>query len=584
MKRLLAADRDRRRALLALALVAIVYGLVLARLPGHVFWSPDEGGKVLQLLNLRWEGELAYGLPYPGRVLDPEFDLMPHMMALVDDGTIYSWWPIWFPLLSWPGYTLLGTYGLYLLPLAAGLLCSWLAYLLVRRYAPTWAPLAIPLVGLGTPIFFYSLTFWEHTAAIALGLAGLLLLPKEGQPKGRAATAGLLLAGATILRPEMLLLPAAVLVLLLREAWRERKGRQAAAFLLGCLVGVLPYFGFNLAVEGPLLGRRYGGPALSQTTAVERIFEGKQQNASNAQPATRLFAYARNKGLQLIPNLIVGSAERQGPVLPGWLRWGGAWLFVACLLLPWWPSRWPTWPIYVLYSALLAFCVVLLAWPVPYQAFHGLLIAPQIVFATWAWRRRPPPTGRLLSVTALVTLLFVAAMLALGWEAAGGLQWGPRYLLLLFPLGSVLALLGIASLKQTIEDAELQRFVLSCFAFLFLVGVAFQARGLRTMGQEKERIAGWAAEIEERPRGALVTNLPWLPGVLPFQYAEQDWYVFYEAAGLEQWLERAAATNVERACYAGLTPLSAVLNPETAGWHEESSEAKDGLWIECVQR
>jgi hypothetical protein len=130
----------------------------------------------------------------------------------------------------------------------------------------------------------------------------------------------------------------------------------------------------------------------------------------------------------------------------------------------------------------------------------------------------------------------------------------------------------------------LRRFLLSCFGFLFLVGVAFQARGLQTIGQEKERIANWAAEIEDLPQGALVTNLSWLPGVLPFQYTEQDWYVFYEAADLEQWLQQAAAADVERACYAGLTPLSSVLNPETAGWRLESSEARDGLWLECVQR
>ena len=426
MKGLLAADRDRRRALMALALVAIVYGLVLAQLPAHVFWSPDEGGKVLQLLNLRWQGGLAYDLPYPGRSLDRDLDFLPHMMVLVDDGTIYSWWPIWFPLLSWPGHALLGTGGLYLLPLAAGLLVSWLAYLLLRRYEPAWAPLAIPLVGLGTPIFFYSLTFWEHTAAIALGLAGLLLLPTGKQSSGRAAAAGLLLAGATVLRPEMLLLPAAVLVLLLREAWRERKVRPAAGLVLGCLVVLLPYFGFNLAVEGSLLGRRYGGPTIAQTTPVERIYEGQQLGADAANPTNRLLAYARNKGLQLVPNLIVGSAQRQGPVLPTWLRWVGAWLFVICLFLPWWPSRWPSWPIYLLYTSFLAFCIALLAWPAPYQAFHGLLIAPQIVFATWAWRRRPHQPGRLLPVAALVTSFLIAAMLALGWEAAPETPHQPR--------------------------------------------------------------------------------------------------------------------------------------------------------------
>jgi hypothetical protein len=58
----------------------------------------------------------------------------------------------------------MGFWGLYVVPLLSGVGVAWAAYLLAmavgvpRRVA--W--IAVPLVGLATPVFIYSLLFFQH--------------------------------------------------------------------------------------------------------------------------------------------------------------------------------------------------------------------------------------------------------------------------------------------------------------------------------------------------------------------------------------------------------------------------------------
>src|SRR5690349_20525163 len=204
----------RRRALLALLGVALVLGAASIALPHDVFWHSDEGAKFIQLLNLRLgPGGLDTAIHYPGQALDPARQFVPFhpkQYRLDAAGNIYLQWPIFLPLLAWPFYALFGLAGLYILPLAGALATCWGSYRLARAAgAPArWAWLAIPLLGLATPLGVYSWVFFEHTLAAALvAWAGLLLI--EGLAAGdgrRLAGAGLLLGAAIYLRSELYVL------------------------------------------------------------------------------------------------------------------------------------------------------------------------------------------------------------------------------------------------------------------------------------------------------------------------------------------------------------------------------------------
>ncbi|MDQ2807727.1 MAG: hypothetical protein M3Z04_12595, partial [Chloroflexota bacterium] len=198
----------------ALLAVALILGGAAAALPSGGFWHSDEGAKFLQLQNLRWgSAGLETAIAYPGRDLDPALAWVPFhpKQHRVDaGGNIYLQWPIFLPLLAWPLWALAGTAGLYSWPWAGALAACWGSYRLARLAgAPArWAWTAIPLLGLATPVGFYSGVFFEHTLAAALvvgAVAALLrgLLTDNGR---QVCAAGVLLGLAIYLRSELYVL------------------------------------------------------------------------------------------------------------------------------------------------------------------------------------------------------------------------------------------------------------------------------------------------------------------------------------------------------------------------------------------
>src|SRR5579859_2830463 len=201
-------------AIIALLGVALVLGAAGAALPRAGFWHSDEGARFLQLLNLRLGPQgLDTAIRYPGRAVDAALQFVPFhpKQRRVDaTGNIYLQWPIFLPLLTWPFYQALGLAGLYVLPLLGTLGACWGSYRLARTAGapPTAAWLTIPLLGLATPLGFYSWVFFEHTLAAAL-VTGAVLLILQGHRRGdrrRLFLAGIALGAAIYLRSELYVL------------------------------------------------------------------------------------------------------------------------------------------------------------------------------------------------------------------------------------------------------------------------------------------------------------------------------------------------------------------------------------------
>ena len=62
---------------MAVGAIAAIYAVVLWIFPSDVFWSPDEGGKFLQMSGWRAGGPSAYQISYPGHANDPEYQFYP---------------------------------------------------------------------------------------------------------------------------------------------------------------------------------------------------------------------------------------------------------------------------------------------------------------------------------------------------------------------------------------------------------------------------------------------------------------------------------------------------------------------------
>jgi len=129
--------QDLNRAGLApVGVIVCVYVACLLGFPNEpVFWSPDEGGRYLDMRQMLVGFQLVNPLPYPGRIVDPELNHVPLQYWRQDGSEIYSWWPPTFPAVSSVPYRLLGLRGLYGLPLLGGLLTSFVVYRLANDRA-----------------------------------------------------------------------------------------------------------------------------------------------------------------------------------------------------------------------------------------------------------------------------------------------------------------------------------------------------------------------------------------------------------------------------------------------------------------
>ncbi len=223
--------------LLATAVVLFVYILILWWLPKDVFWSPDEGSKLLNMHTISWADGVRFTVPYNGRFLDPDFQFYVRNYIYPQPSSacnIRFNWPLWFPLLSLIPYRLFGVWGLYLAPLLAGWGTAVLSGIIARRIQPKADAATVLVVGLATPILFYSVLFWEHTIAVFLALFALWLLvewPYRSVKWPSFLGIGSALLLSTALRSEASVFALSLLLAFILTLFLQRKGVSTWSWL-----------------------------------------------------------------------------------------------------------------------------------------------------------------------------------------------------------------------------------------------------------------------------------------------------------------------------------------------------------------
>lgn len=507
---------------LTLGLFAFYMVLVLVR-PQGVFWSLDEGGKLLYIQNVLKSGSATSPLIYPGRALDPDLEYLPLFFYARQGSEIYSWWPVGFPLLTLPFYRVLGWAGLYILPALAGAAACALSALIAVRLAPPLFMVSrtrqvvllvtAAVIGLATPMLFYSTMFWEHTLSVALLLLGLWLALRSGQDNcawcavGAGAAAGL----GGFLRTEQLIAGLGILAVL--TLWRWRRG-----LLMGATLALVTaaWMGFNYAMMGSWISRQWG--------------------ANTGELTNALFPGLVEAGLLYIPYLLFNAPKiiAYDPGVP--LLVVGTLLVVACLILPASKRLWPL--LAACYAGLAAVCAVVLLQPEGYRSVHGLvLVAPQIICFAWLYyilRHRDVDrwAAAMLSAAALTVLL---AFVARSWLAAGGQQWGPRYLLVLYPLLSIAAVVGLFPLAGSRPRAGAVRWLFVTAALLVLIGAGFQLRAQQAVWTTVQDYRSTQIALRETDLTPKLTDCIWLPMVIPELYWRGDFYARTDGRDPAAW-------------------------------------------------
>jgi hypothetical protein len=541
------------RAVGAVVLVLVIYAfLAWHLLPDRAFFAGDQGMKFIQVQSLVRGGWRTASVGYPGRELDPGLDFFPMPgYAVIVDERIYFHYPLPFAVLSSPLYVLLGQRGLYVIPLVATVLTGLLVYRWTSRSVPHWKITSILLLAFGTPLFFYSLVFWEHTSAVLLSTVGVYLLSQSGPtlPRWKVIVAGGALGLACWLRAECYLF--AIIVV---GAW--------LAFYVK-----LPWSAFGTPIAASL---------------------SRRQRSRGRVPWTALLWLGVGLAMAWLPLWVWQQVEYQsflGPHLSGHVRFlgdadrtlrdtlQGVLEIAYTTLVQGYPARVPTVVLAVAFDVVvvvlwlpalrkhtwlvLASGILLLAAVLPVLGYAGehvirglVPVSPIIAFSLLPFGgHRPGKRGRLAKYLLVIVLGYIVAV-CLTQRVDPGLQWGPRFLLPLFPLLVVAALNALAELQGLGSGKA----ALVVFVALAAVSLGLQVAGVRLLHQKRWQSFDLLLATEELPVTHIVTDVEWYPPEMAeLFYARQFFYVTQQA-GYEDMVGRLCRAGIRRF---GWVPLEA---------------------------
>jgi hypothetical protein len=508
----------------------VVYAAVQLRLPHEAFWSNDGGQKLILVQQMAREGihrpEIPYdpfGLESPGSF---RFAPLYPKHATADGDRLISIVPVYFPAASVPFFRWFGPAGLYLLPLLAGLAALWAVGRLCRSLFGREAALfAVAAAGLGSSVCFYSLTFWEHTLALAGCAVALLLLHADRHVRGRTIAAGVAFALSGWVREEAFLVAAAIglALLLLRE---ER--RRLPWYVLGVAAGLAPFLLANVSLYG-----RWLGPQAATGTALGAA-RGGFFPASLADFADRrwtvlrylLLGFGFGPGLGV---LLLGAALAPG-ILAG-RRFAGTRLARAG------PVIWIVLLLGIVGAALLRLSLDPDPMARTVTRVNLLMALPILPLALLA-PAPEPGGGGFLRLLRIGTALSVLALI-LGLPSTGGLQWGPRYALVAFPLLVTLAAGGYRRLvsRETGRRGGARAFRIACWLFV-AGGMVVQGFGVSILAKKKEATQENLARIRNAAPEVVVTDVWWVPQDNAALFDQIPFYAFYDVPRFERLLNR----------------------------------------------
>jgi hypothetical protein len=434
-------------------------------------------------------------------------------------------WPETFPALSLPFFRLLGPRGLYVLPLAAGILTAALAGLLARRLAPGAAVPAMLLAGLASPLYFHSTLFLEHSLACAMALGALLCgwAAFRGSHRRRVLWgmgAAIGLAGFYALRDEALLFFAALgcAGVTTLTSGRKRAIGLAGIALATALLLALPAEGARWLGDGR-------GAALLGDAA--RALEGLRDPALwRALPRHVL-------------HVLVNNPEQAGVPLPP--EWAVAGLFglVLCALSPVVvaPQRFACWVAGVCLVA--AGATYGLCLPDRYRAIHGLLLLMPGLALAWMPASDGGPRNRAERFLVAMLSLLLALHIGTTWllrRPTGGPEWGLRYAMVAYLLAAVLGAAAVARFART-SGGSRRFFGLGLAALLLALSCGYQVRGVFELQVTKRDLRAFEMEIRNEAL-PVVTDQWWLAAALAPTFVRHELYTLNPGTDLPLWIER----------------------------------------------
>ena len=491
-------------------IAGLVYAGAWLVLPHDGLFINDNGCKLIQTEGLVRSGGTDFSVPWPGKEVDRSLTFRPlgDPFGTVIGDRLFVSFPIPFALLTAVPYRLFGLGGLTLLPFLAGLLLlpavAALAGLLGADARGTW--LAVLGTALGTPIWFYAYTLWEHLPAVCLVTWGLVLLIQARVGQGRRGTvtlAAVLCAAAVWLRDDVVLFALAMTAVPLVVRGRGTPGAagraDAARYLAILLLTLLP---LGLA-QWLVLGTPLGIHATSHGPfdhGVERylvdrwtVFRDLVIDSHGIRWVSMIGAIPYVLLLLLHPALERRRFARAAEALLAWaVAWG------AVDLAGHLSSAAPIW---YLPSANGLFAVS----PFLILAFLREEDTDAVSGSTNA-RMQVSIEDRVRTALWFVVLIDLGLyVLAAPPLHVAGIHWGSRLLLPLFPVLGALAAVA-ASRLVALRAGPARARAAALVAAALALSVAFQLHGLRLLDAEERFEARLSDAVMRRPEKTVIAT------------------------------------------------------------------------------
>lgn len=534
---------------IALCLVTVIYVGCLAGLGVRGFWIIDNAVKFIQVRTLIDNDYRDLAIDLPGQDLDPSFHYnpMPLPFGFVRDGELYTIFPPFFAFLSSLPYRLMGFAGLYLLPLSGGLL----ALVAMRRIFALIRPesgaatLLVVLLGLATPLWFYSIVFWEHILAVALALWGLYygLRLMDGGGRRELVAAAALLAGSVYFRDDYLLAAPAWLLVMAMSGER----RDLRSLLMWCAVFVVtlvPLALFNQLLFGNPLGTHIAdhlgtsGGLVQHLTDRPRVIYNLLLDSGGSLLPSLLFAGPLTVLLLVRPVL---KEQRLAPTLLGLGLFAIAYnIFLVVDLagsdgrLGWLRAATSLFP--------LAPVVVL-----------GLVSAVR----TGDEKSNASPTRRLAMFTAIYCVFYVLASPVLGSK---GFDWANRHLLLVYPL---LTLAAVTNLSALAGSHDRRRIWLRVVVVILCVSsLGWQMYAVSRLDLMKRFSRELEATLAAEQPTVVITDVFWMPQMAYAHIDKTPMFYVRQRDHFPPLVERLAAQGYRSALFVTQTAAGTGVLPD----------------------
>ena len=501
---------------LPLTCVGFIYlALILWVLPHDSFFSPDSGIKFFQLKEMIKQGVLNPAFEYPGRKIDKSLEFQPYSwLVSIKDNKIYSHFSPVYPWLSSFFYRKLGVTGLYIISAFAGFLCLVIMYHFSRCFvSDSIASLFSIILGLGTPIFFYSLVYWEHILAFALSLLIVVITMRilEGQKKRLIVLPPLMLLCIWI-RSETAPFVIAILIAGVCLYWKSIfKHKNVLWIGLGVflLVGGA-FISFNLMTTDTFLGMHIS-KHLFNDRAISAIVVPDIKRAKVITTLFRRAAFSPQKLEYATTAAVMAALVISLPTII--LK-----RFNCLKMFKHFDSRWLNTLLIISIATISAISIINLF---SHNIIIGLLqVTPFVIFAVLSFLKGSEDVR--LRFIQLVTIIYFT--FALFMPSDGGLQWGPRYIIYIYPFIVILCWDSLTILKNQFSQNSAKVLKASCI-LLVLFSFVLQIKGIIKLYSLKKRNLQIEAVVAAEPTGVIVSEFEhFLAAYAPGMYDQKMFF------------------------------------------------------------